>query len=178
MASDEDYMAFLNKANEDPAKGVAPAPASSSSAAAASQAQKQEGEVFRARQEGVEAPKVLVEACRDRFYVSDADEPFEVVAIGWDEGGRGLPSEEEFAELIQHWDPKNAEVGIMDPVDWDPSGQYGELVNAVRKAGQGNDVRVYRVARGGVRVEYWLVTTEGRGKEAKLVGVKALAVES
>lgn len=86
--------------------------------------------------------------------------------------------EEEFATLIGHWDPKNAEVEIMDPIDWDRNGLYTGLIDAVREAGEGNDVRVYRVARGGVRFEYWLVTTEGKGERAKLVGVKALAVES
>jgi uncharacterized iron-regulated membrane protein len=85
---------------------------------------------------------------------------------------------EEFAGLIQHWDPKNADVQIMDPADWDPNGQYGEVLDAVREAGQGNDVRVYRVGREGVKAEYWVVTTEGKGKDAKLVGAKALAVES
>ena len=85
---------------------------------------------------------------------------------------------EEFAGLIGHWAPSEAEIGIMDPVDWDGSGQYKDITDAVREAGAGNDVRVYRVARGGTRVEYWVVTTEGKGKEAKLVGVKALAVES
>jgi hypothetical protein len=29
-----------------------------------------------------------------------------------------------------------------------------------------------------VRVEYWVVTTEGKGKGARLVGAKALSVES
>jgi hypothetical protein len=48
----------------------------------------------------------------------------------------------------------------------------------VREAGKGNDVRVYRIARDATRVEYWVVTTDGKGKGAKLVGVKALAVES
>lgn len=66
----------------------------------------------------------------------------------------------------------------MDPADWDRNGQYGEVIDAVREAGKGNDVRVYRLALGGARAEYWVVTTEGNGKEAKLVGVRALAVES
>jgi hypothetical protein len=52
------------------------------------------------------------------------------------------------------------------------------LVDAVRAAGKGNDVRVYRITRDGTRVEYWVVTTEGKGKDARLVGAKALAVES
>ena len=55
----------------------------------------------------------------------------------------------------------------------------------MRAATRGADVRVYRVPspRGGGRVEYWLVAVEppaaGRGsKRGRLVGVKALAVES
>ena len=85
---------------------------------------------------------------------------------------------EEFAQLINHWEPKEADITILDPIDWDTVGQYKALIDAVREAGAGNDVRVYKVARGGVRVEYWLITTKGKGKNATLVGVKALAVES
>jgi hypothetical protein len=84
---------------------------------------------------------------------------------------------EAFAELIQHWDPKNAEVQIMDPVDWDPNGKYGEVVDALKEAGEGNDIRVYRVVREGVKAEYWVVTVEGK-EGAELVGLKVLAVES
>jgi hypothetical protein len=80
--------------------------------------------------------------------------------------------------LISHPDPTRAQIEIQDPADWDPQGQYGELLDAVREAGKGNDVRVYRIGKDGTRVEYWLVTTEGKGKNAKLVGVKALAIES
>lgn len=84
----------------------------------------------------------------------------------------------EFAKLIQHPDPEGAGVELLDPIDWDSNGQYREVIEAVRTAGQGNDVRVYRVPSSGARVEYWVVTTEGKGSGAKLVGVKALAVES
>lgn len=87
-------------------------------------------------------------------------------------------SAEEFAHLISHPDPSSAQIEIQDPADWDSQGQYGELLDAVREAGKGNDVRVYRITRDGTRVEYWVVTTEGKGKDAKLVGVKALAIES
>jgi hypothetical protein len=89
-----------------------------------------------------------------------------------------VPTTEEIAKLINHPDPANAEVEILDPVDWDTQGQYKDIIDAVTKAGKGNDVRVYKISKGGVRVEYWVVTTEGKGKNAKLVGVKALAVES
>ncbi|KAI2634385.1 hypothetical protein GGS26DRAFT_553595 [Hypomontagnella submonticulosa] len=165
MASDEDYMAFLDKANRDPSEGYAK-PQSSSN------------QEFKATDAGAQIPAAIQEATKDSFYVSDADEPFVPVYLAWDESGKGLPDEEEFASLIQHPDPSNAQIEIQDPADWDTQGQYSSVVDAVRKAGKGNDVRVYRVAKGGVKVEYWVVTTEGKGANAKLVGAKALAVES
>ena len=66
----------------------------------------------------------------------------------------------------------------MDPYDWDSQGKYQDLIEAVGQASKGSDVRVYKVVRDGTRSEYWLVSTEGKGKGAKLVGVKALAIES
>jgi hypothetical protein len=84
----------------------------------------------------------------------------------------------EFARLIEHWDPENAEVEILDPADWDAQGRYVKFTDAVREAGEGNDVRVYKVVRDHVRVEYFVVTRKGDGEGARLVGVKALAVES
>ncbi|KAK8087070.1 ribosomal protein L3 [Apiospora phragmitis] len=175
MASDEDYMAFLDKANKDPNEGYAK-PASSGGA-------KLE---FKTTDDGVQVPAALKEATQDAFYVSDADEPFVPVALKWDEGGKGLPDEGtstlriyvDFAKLIAHPNPSSANIELQDPADWDPQGQYNKLLEAVRKAGKGNDVRVYRVPKDSSRVEYWVVTTEGKGKDAKLVGVKALAVES
>lgn len=84
----------------------------------------------------------------------------------------------EFAKLISHPDPDNAGVELLDPIDWDSNGDYGDIIDAVRKAGKGNDVRVYKVARDSTRTEYYVVTTDGEGKDATLVGVKALAVET
>lgn len=81
---------------------------------------------------------------------------------------------ETFASLLKHPDPSSAEVEIMDVSEWDSNGQYKELVDATREATKGSDVRVYRIGKGGSRVEYWLVGLEG----GKIVGVKALAIES
>lgn len=80
----------------------------------------------------------------------------------------------EFAKLINHWSPESADVDILDPLDWDSRGQYTKVIEAVREAGRGNDVRVYRVGRDRTRVEYWVVTSE----EGRLMGAKALAIES
>lgn len=85
---------------------------------------------------------------------------------------------EEIAQLVEHWDPASAEVEILDPTDWDRSGQYKDIIDAVTKAGKGNDVRVYRIVKDSSRVEYFVVTRLGDGKNARLVGVKALAIES
>ncbi|KAK2071974.1 hypothetical protein P8C59_006355 [Phyllachora maydis] len=172
MASDDDYMNFLDKANSDPSEGVV-------ARGQQQQQQQQQQQAFKATGAGVSVPEALAQVARAGvFYTSDADEPFEPVALAWDEGGKRLPDEVEFAGLIEHGEPAQAEVEIMDPADWDGQGQYQQVTDAVRKAGRGNDVKVYRVARDGVRAEYWVVTTEGKGKEAKLVGLKALAVES
>jgi len=165
MASDEDYANFLDKANEDPNAG------SSAGAKAAS------GKVeLKAVDGGVEVPKGLRTATEDAFFMSDADEPFVPVSLKYT--AKSLPNEDEFAKLIQHPDPSSAEVTIQTISDWDPHGQYKSVVDATRAASTGSDVMVYRVGLGGVRVEYWLVGHEGKGKNGRLVGVKALAVES
>lgn len=165
MATDDEYMDFLNKANEDPSKGSAKTQTTSTKKA------------FKTADKGADIPQPLLQVTKDAFYTSDADEPFVPVSLAWPNGD-GLPDEEELARLIEHWDPAKADVEISDPIDWDSNGQYTDIIDAVRKAGKGNDVRVYRVARDGSRAEYFVVTRAGDGKIARLVGVKALAVES
>jgi len=81
---------------------------------------------------------------------------------------------ETFAKLVGHPSPNDAEVSIMDVGEWDSSGQYTSIVHATREATKGSDVRVYRINREGSRIEYFVVGVEG----GKLVGVKALAIES
>ncbi|KAG6008205.1 hypothetical protein E4U21_004804 [Claviceps maximensis] len=163
MASDEDYMSFLDKANRDLSDGEALAKKNGVQTSRA---------VFKATDAGTQAPPVIRQACEDAVFVTDADEPFQEVSLKWD--GNGLPDEAEFARLIQHWDAESADISIMDPLDWDPQGRYSELIEAVREATQGNDVRVYRVVRDETRSEYWLVSRE----EGRIVGAKALGVES
>ncbi|KAM3427729.1 hypothetical protein MY4824_009270 [Beauveria thailandica] len=160
MSSDQDYMAFLNKANKDADE----AHAKSSKTARAQ---------LKTLDAGQTAPQGIVEVCKEAVYTSDADEPFEPVSLKFT-GAGGLPDEEEFAELIEHWDVAKAEISILDPLDWDSNGQYRQLLEAVRDASKGNDVRVYRVVRDTTRVEYWVITRAGE----RIVGAKALAVES
>lgn len=94
MASDDDYMNFLNKANEDPSAG---------SGSAQTTSKDQGKKELKATDKGVEVPQPLVTATKDAFYVSDADEPFVPVSLVW-EKGEGLPNEGRwfFASLLRH----------------------------------------------------------------------------
>jgi hypothetical protein len=81
MATDEEYMNFLNKANQDPSEGYAK-PALQS---------KQE---FKTLDAGTSVPAAIEKLLeKDLVYTSDADEPFIPVVLNWDEGGNGLPDE-------------------------------------------------------------------------------------
>jgi len=88
MSSDADYMAFLDKANEDPSKGY---DAAQSQGGAAGDA------AFKTTDKGVEVPQVLSKVTQGAFYTSDADEPFVPVALRF-EGGE-LPNEGRVAFL-------------------------------------------------------------------------------
>lgn len=80
MASDEDYMSFLNKANQDTGMG---GQASTTSSAPAK---------FKATDSGSNVPKPIKDVCANEVYTSDADEPFEAVSLKWN-GDGGLPDE-------------------------------------------------------------------------------------
>jgi hypothetical protein len=83
MASDEDYMAFLDKANRDPNEGAAKTQGN--------------GKVeLKAVDAGVRVPPGLKKATSDAFYVSDADEPFVPVCLKFE--GKKLPDE---GQLLQ-----------------------------------------------------------------------------
>jgi len=87
MATDEDYMDFLDKANRDPGEGYPPGAQSTS-------AEKQMR--FRATEEGVRVPAVLRGAVEEGvLYVSESDEPFVEVALAY--GGESLPDEGELS---------------------------------------------------------------------------------
>jgi len=57
----------------------------------------------------------------------------------------------------------------------DPRGQYKDVVDAVKKAGDG-EVGYYEVQLDATRTEYFVVSVDGKGK--RLVGLKALSVQS
>lgn len=58
---------------------------------------------------------------------------------------------------------------------FDPQGQYKKVIDAVKKAGSGQ-LGFFQVELDGTRVEYFVVSVDQ--KEKRLVGMKAVAVES
>lgn len=151
MSSDADYAAFLDKANQD-----------TGGSASAQSAQK-----VGTKAVDTVVPKALESI--EAYYISDADEPFEPVALKF-EGKEGVKPEE-LKKLIGH----DAEVEEVSEKDFDPQGQYANVVEAVKKAGNGR-ASFFRVEHGSTRAEYYVVSVSVG--EGKLVGLKALAVES
>ena len=78
---------------------------------------------------------------------------------------------EEFAALINH----KGSVSTLTTKEFDPKGQYGDVVKAVEKAGNGK-VKVFRIEEGRSRVQYWVLGWDK--SEGKVVGLRARAVES
>ena len=77
MSSDDAYMSFLNKANADLDNGRSQPAAQQSSAARTETVDV-----------NVKVPTPLTSV--DTYYVSDADEPFEPVALKWEGAGKGI----------------------------------------------------------------------------------------
>jgi len=152
MSSDADYASFLDKANQD-----------TGSKNASTQSKKAVG----TKSVNTAVPKALEQV--QEYYTSDADEPFEPVSLAYE--GEGLPSADELAKLLSHHD-EVSEVGVKE---FDPKGQYKSVLDAVKKAGS-KDVGIFRVEHGSTRAEYYVVSVDK--KEGRLVGLKALAVES
>lgn len=76
MSNDDDYMSFLNKANQDTG------------------ATQQSTTSFKTKDQGSEVPKEIRDVVKKAVYVSDADEPFEEVSLEW-KGKNSLPTESE-----------------------------------------------------------------------------------
>ncbi|KAK6500733.1 hypothetical protein TWF506_003497 [Arthrobotrys conoides] len=149
--SDQDYEAFLNKANKDYSNPSAnPAP--------------QKKDVFISA-----TAHEALRAIGERWYTSDSDEPFTDVTFGWE--GDALPDEAEFGELV------GLEVSEKMPYEeWDVTGSYDDVTSAIQEAAGGSEPEVYRVEENYTRKWYFVVALDKANK--KLVGLKALAIES
>jgi hypothetical protein len=224
MSSDEAYASFLDKVNQ-PLDSAASKPS-----------QTQSDRMIQSQQQSatVSIPSSL--RSLNATLTSESDEPFEPFAIPYQD--TGLPDAAGFARAMRaasqntiaaggkgqdgesgEDEDEDEEGGRMEElklVNFDPRGEYGEVVEAVRRAvtptagttatsGKDSvDVRCYREERrkkgskaAVTRVIYYLVgldvsqkpkpkqgkkqeqEQEQEGKEqARLVGVKALSVES
>ncbi|KAF2196203.1 hypothetical protein GQ43DRAFT_445329 [Delitschia confertaspora ATCC 74209] len=151
MSSDADYMAFLEKANQD------------TGASATTQSNQKVGTTS----VNTAVPKGL--ASVEEYYISDADEPFEPVALSWTENK--LPSADDLKSLLSH----SSAVTTTPVSEFDSKDQYKTVLDAVQKAGNG-EVKVFRVELSETRAEYYVVSVNA--EEGKVVGLKALAVES
>ena len=66
-------------------------------------------------------------------------------------------------------------VSTLSPQEFDPNGDYKEVLQAVEKAGDGK-ARIFRLDQGRSRAEYFVVGHDQKSK--RIVGLKAKAVES
>lgn len=82
-----------------------------------------------------------------------------------------MPRTDEFKDLVGH----RAEVSTLTTHEFDPNGQYQDVLRAVEKAGDGK-ARVFRVHHGKTRAEYYVVGFDEQG--GKVMGLKAKAVET
>jgi len=78
---------------------------------------------------------------------------------------------DEFTDLIGH----SSNVSTLSAQEFDPKGQYKNVLQAVEKAGDGT-ARIFRVDHGRTRAEYFVISLDTKGK--KVIGLKAKAVES
>lgn len=61
--------------------------------------------------------------------------------------------------------------------EFDPRGEYTDVVAKVKEAGGGSgEVHVFRVEVGRSRTVYWVLSVDGKG--ARVVGVRVVAVET
>ncbi|KAB2099770.1 hypothetical protein AG0111_0g11934 [Alternaria gaisen] len=149
MSSDADYAAFLDKANQD-----------TGSAETKDASQKKS---YGTKSVNTAVPKTLEQV--EEYYVSDSDEPFEPVALEFK--GDNV-SAEDLKSLIG-----NSNVEQIQNTGFES--QYKKVMEAVKEAGNGT-VKVFRVELEGTRAEYYVVAVDD--KKGRIVGLKALAVES
>ena len=92
--------------------------------------------------------------------------------------GDGLPSVQEFTDVLAHTHKGKGDVGQVEELsvkDFDPRGEYKEIIRRVEQAGKGNPgVNIFRVEASSTRAEYYVLTVG----ERNLIGVVAKAVES
>ena len=166
MADDASYISFLNKANQDPKAGASTSqsrsrlePTNTSSITSGSDLKP-------------ECLPASLQKLPEILYTSDTDAPFEAVVFNY--ASSSLPSVSDFENFLG----AKAKAGVVElsVEEFDPRGQYKEIIHTVEQAGNGDGggVKVFRVEISTTHVEYYVLTVG----ERMLVGVVAKAVES
>lgn len=164
MSDDASYASFLDKANADPKAGAGSTKAEST---ATSQGRSKFDPTSSSSSSS--ALPASLKSLPDVTYTSDTDSPFEPVLFSY--AGSSLPSAAEFAEAAK----KTGDVEELSVSDFDPRGEYTEVVRRVEQAGgKGGAVKVYRVGVSQTRAEYYILTLA----DGLLLGVMTKAVES
>lgn len=165
MADDASYMDFLNKANaREPLSAT-------QQTTSTSQAQSKFDPTSTASASAAPKPVGDLLASKQPHYTSETDAPFEPFFASY--SGSALPSGAEFLKSLGI--KEGGSVDEMTTQDFDPRGQYKEVIDAVKAAGDGT-VKVYRLEVSSTRSVYFIVTLAQ--DNTKLVGLKAESVES
>jgi hypothetical protein len=162
MSDDASYNDFLSKANQDLHPG---------SGESTSQTRNKFDPTSTSSPPNDSLPASLKSIPQNLTYTSDTDSPFEPVFLNF--ASTELPSLSEFEKALG----TKAEHGSVEELsieDFDPRGEYKEVIEKVKQAGKSGGVKVFRLEISKTRCEYYVVTVG----ERKLVGVVAKAVES
>lgn len=170
MADDASYNTFLSRANQDPRSGHEAEGESTSQARS-----KFDPSSSTSTNEAIPASLREINAT----YTSDTDSDFEPVFLSY--ASSELPSVEQFKRVLGMKGENAARVEEISVKEFDPRGQYSDVVGKVEQAGKletggKSSVKVFRVEVDGrgTRVEYYVLAVG----ERSLVGVVAKAVES
>ena len=163
MSDDASYTSFLDKANADPKAGSTMAESDSTS--------QRRSNLDPTSSSKSDALPASLRNLPDIAYTSDTDSPFEPVMFSF--SSAQLPSAAEFGQFLAHGEAVDVEE--LSIKDFDPQGQYKEIIQKVEQVGKGKKVvKVFRVQASSTRVEYYILTVA----ERKLIGVMTRAVES
>ncbi|KAJ9603069.1 hypothetical protein H2200_012364 [Cladophialophora chaetospira] len=167
MSDDASYMSFLNKANDDPKSGQGSTMIESNSTSQRRSSMDPTS--------SSDALPASLQSLPDVTFTSDTDSPFEPVLFNY--SGDGLPSSKEFKTILSHAHKGRGgaagEVEDLSLNDFDPRGEYKEIIQRVEQAGK-KGVKIFRVQASSTKAEYYILTVG----ERNLVGVMTKAVES
>ncbi|EXJ83192.1 hypothetical protein A1O1_06811 [Capronia coronata CBS 617.96] len=171
MADDASYAAFLEKANADPKAGYSNSTSHEESESTSQARTKYDPTSSKSQ---LEALPASLKSLPDVTYTSDTDAPFEPIALNY--AGSALPSVPEFEKCLGAKGKTVRGVEELTPDEFDPRGEYKEIIQRVAQAAKIKDVgvKVFRVEITRTRVEYYVLTVG----ESMLVGVVVKAVES